>query len=45
MPMPLDPQHTYVHLAADGAATELPADTFWQLPAPDIEQHGQGWPA
>lgn len=41
--MPLDPRHTYVHLGADGAAQELAADAFWQLPAPELERHGQGW--
>ncbi len=28
--MPIDPQHTYVHLAEDGAAHELAAATFWE---------------
>jgi len=27
--MPLQPQHTFVHLAENGSATELPADSFW----------------
>jgi mannose-6-phosphate isomerase-like protein (cupin superfamily) len=41
--MPLNPQHTYVHLAEDGAAKELPAESFWQLPASEMARHGQGW--
>ena len=41
--MALNPRHTYVSLANDGTAEEIPGDAFWQLPAADIEQHGQGW--
>lgn len=41
--MPLDPQQTYVHLADDGAATELPADTFWNLPEAKAAQYATGW--
>ena len=41
--MPLIPQQTYVHLGADGAATELPGDAFWQLPPAQAEAYGQGW--
>lgn len=42
--MSLNPQHTYVHLAADGVATELPGgEQFWCLPEPEIEHYGKGW--
>ena len=41
--MPIHPQHTYVRLADNGMAQEIPGDAFWQLPAADLEQHGQGW--
>jgi len=41
--MILHPQHTYVHLAEDGAARALPAEGFWQLPESDADQNGQGW--
>ena len=42
--MPLNPQHTYVHLAADGAATELPgAEKFWSLPEAEIERYSNDW--
>jgi len=41
--MPIHPQHTYVRLADDGTAAEIPGDAFWQLPASEIEQHGKGW--
>ncbi|MBD8530535.1 MULTISPECIES: cupin [unclassified Massilia] len=41
--MALNPRHTYVSLADDGTAEEIPGDAFWQLPASEIEQHGQGW--
>jgi mannose-6-phosphate isomerase-like protein (cupin superfamily) len=41
--MPLDPQHTYVNLAADGAATELDGAQFWSLPEAELARHGAGW--
>lgn len=42
--MSLNPQHTYVHLAQDGAATELRGgDEFWQMPAAEMERYGNGW--
>jgi mannose-6-phosphate isomerase-like protein (cupin superfamily) len=41
--MSINPQHTYVHLADDGLAEEIPGDAFWQLPASGIEQQGKGW--
>ncbi len=40
--MPLQPQHTYVHLAESGAATELPAAQFWSGMA-DSGQFDAGW--
>lgn len=41
--MSLNPQHTYVHLAEDGAARELPGAAFWQLPEAEAARYGQGW--
>lgn len=41
--MPLHPEHTYVCLADDGAALEMAADSFWQLPAAELARHGAGW--
>ena len=42
--MSLDPQHTYVHLAADGRAdTVAGGDAFWSLPAQEMERFGRGW--
>lgn len=41
--MALHPEHTYVHLAPDGAASEFAADRFWQLPPAQLAQYGQGW--
>jgi mannose-6-phosphate isomerase-like protein (cupin superfamily) len=41
--MVLDPQHTYVHLAGDGKAQEVPGASFWQLPPAEFERFGQGW--
>ncbi|MES2899739.1 MAG: cupin [Pseudomonadota bacterium] len=40
--MPLQPQHTYVHLAETGAATELPAEDFWSTLAASGAYDG-GW--
>jgi mannose-6-phosphate isomerase-like protein (cupin superfamily) len=40
----LNPQHTYVHLAETGTATQLPGgEAFWSMPAPDMERYGGGW--
>lgn len=42
--MSLDPEQTYVHLAANGSATQLPGgDQFWSLPEAEIERYGDGW--
>lgn len=42
--MALNPQHTYVHLAPEGTATELAGGAaFWSLPASEIERYGHGW--
>ncbi|NNG22488.1 cupin domain-containing protein [Telluria aromaticivorans] len=41
--MSLNPQHTYVHLAPDGKAQEIPGDRFWQLPEAVMAQLGQDW--
>lgn len=41
--MALDPQQTYVHLAPDGDAQEIPCDRFWQLSEAALAQLGQGW--
>lgn len=40
----IDPQHTYVHLSADGKAESLPGGSaFWSQPAEQIERFGHGW--
>lgn len=42
--MALNPQRTYVHLAADGAATQLPGgEEFWSMPEAEMERYGNGW--
>jgi mannose-6-phosphate isomerase-like protein (cupin superfamily) len=42
--MPLNPQHTYVQLTAQGKAIALPGgDAFWSLPAAALDRLGQGW--
>lgn len=42
--MPLNPQETFIHLAQDGRATELPGgEAFWALPPTELERHGHGW--
>jgi mannose-6-phosphate isomerase-like protein (cupin superfamily) len=42
--MPLNPQHTYVQLTAQGKANALPGgDAFWSLPAAALDRLGQGW--
>jgi mannose-6-phosphate isomerase-like protein (cupin superfamily) len=41
---PLDPQASYVHLAADGRATiTAGGDAFWALPAAQMASFGDGW--
>jgi mannose-6-phosphate isomerase-like protein (cupin superfamily) len=42
--MSLNPQRTYVHLAENGAATQLPGgEEFWSMPEADMERYGNGW--
>ena len=42
--MALDPQQTYVHLAPDGVATQMPGgDAFWALPPTELDRLSQGW--
>ena len=42
--MPLDPTQTYVHLGAEGSATEVAGgEAFWAQPESDIERFGRGW--
>ena len=42
--MALNPQHTYVHLSADGCATALAGgDSFWALPESEMARFGRGW--
>jgi mannose-6-phosphate isomerase-like protein (cupin superfamily) len=42
--MSLNPQHSYVHLAESGVATELPGgEAFWGQPEAEIERWGGGW--
>ncbi|HEY4367463.1 MAG TPA: hypothetical protein VGN07_09560 [Steroidobacteraceae bacterium] len=42
--MSLNPQQTYVHLAQDGAATELSGgDEFWRMPAAEMDRYSGGW--
>ena len=42
--MGLNPQRTYVHLAEDGVATELPGgEQFWSMPEAKMERYGNGW--
>jgi mannose-6-phosphate isomerase-like protein (cupin superfamily) len=42
--MPLDPEHTYLHLDAGGAATPTPGgDAFWSLPEEALDRFGAGW--
>jgi mannose-6-phosphate isomerase-like protein (cupin superfamily) len=39
-----DPSQTYVHLAADGASTQLPGgDAFWSLSPEEMAPYGSGW--
>ena len=41
---PLDPQASYVHLAADGSATiTAGGDAFWTLPDAEMALFGDGW--
>ena len=42
--MSLNPQRTYVHLADDGTATQLPGgEEFWSMPEAEIDRYGGGW--
>jgi len=42
--MSLNPQRTYVHLAEDGVATQLPGgEEFWSMPEAEMERYGNGW--
>lgn len=42
--MSLNPQLSYIHLAEDGAASQLPGGAaFWSQPESEIERYGQGW--
>ncbi|QOY94124.1 cupin domain-containing protein [Massilia sp. UMI-21] len=41
--MVLDPQHTYVYLADDGGARDLPGASFWQMPPSELARYAQGW--
>jgi len=42
--MSLNPQRTYVHLAENGAATQLPGgEAFWSMPEADMVRYGDGW--
>ena len=42
--MPLDPEHTYVHLAENGRGTETPGGAaFWQLPPAEMARFDRGW--
>jgi mannose-6-phosphate isomerase-like protein (cupin superfamily) len=42
--MSFDPSQTYVLLAPDGSAVELPGGaTFWSRPRPELEGFGQAW--
>ena len=42
--MSLNPQRTYVHLAEDGVATQLPGgEEFWRMPEAEIDRSGGGW--
>jgi len=42
--MPIDPSQTYVFLAADGSAVEVPGgEAFWSRPEPELDRFGQSW--
>lgn len=41
--MPLNPEHTVVHLAEDGTGQALDSPTFWSLPPPVMDGYGSGW--
>lgn len=42
--MPLNPRATYVHLSANGVATQIPGgEEFWSLPESELECYGRGW--
>ena len=41
--MPLNPEDTYVHLALDGTARQVPGGVdFWSLPPDEMCKFGQG---
>src|SRR4051812_18444552 len=42
--MSLNPQATYVHLSANGIASEVPGGpAFWSLPEHEMAALGEGW--
>ena len=42
--MSIDPNQTYVLLAADGSAVEVPGgEAFWSRPESELDQFGQNW--
>lgn len=42
--MLLNPQHTYLHLTENGAATQLPGgEEFWSMSEAEMEHVGNGW--
>jgi mannose-6-phosphate isomerase-like protein (cupin superfamily) len=44
MNMSIDPSQTYVFLAADGSAVQLPGGAaFWSRPESELNQFGQSW--
>jgi mannose-6-phosphate isomerase-like protein (cupin superfamily) len=42
--MSIDPSQTYVFLAADGSAVQMPGgEAFWSRPESELNQFGQSW--
>jgi mannose-6-phosphate isomerase-like protein (cupin superfamily) len=42
--MSIDPSQTYVLLASDGSAQQLPGgEAFWSRPEPELDRLGQSW--
>ena len=42
--MSIDPSQTYVLLAPDGSAVQLPGgDAFWSRPASELDRFGRSW--
>jgi len=41
--MVIHPLHTYVHLADDGKAQEVPGESFWQLSDSERDRSCTGW--